>query len=80
MGIPIGKLALYTACAGINPATTLPQVLLQWEDFERGNAGRLLNTYRDRLTTFNDNILGKAAVCAGTLLAAVKVTGVPLQR
>ena len=110
MGIPIGKLALYTACAGINPATTLPilldvdtdnqerlsdplyfgwrdqrvrgadydsfiesfvaavsarwpQVLLQWEDFARGNAGRLLNTYRDRLTTFNDNILGKAAVC-----------------
>ncbi len=125
MGIPIGKLSLYTACAGIDPATTLPilldvgtgnqerladplyvgwkhervrgadydafvesfvsavearwpHVLLQWEDFARANAGRLLARYRDRLLTFNDDIQGTAAVAAGTLLAAVKVTGVPL--
>jgi malate dehydrogenase (oxaloacetate-decarboxylating) len=55
-----------------------PHVLLQWEDFARANAGRLLERYRDRLTTFNDDIQGTAAVAAGTLLAAVKVTGVPM--
>jgi malate dehydrogenase (oxaloacetate-decarboxylating) len=126
MGIPIGKLSLYTACAGLHPATTLPimldtgtdnpdrladplylgwkherlrgqdyddfveafvsavvarwpHVLLQWEDFARGNAGRLLARYRDRLCTFNDDIQGTAAVAAGALLAAVQVTKVLLR-
>ena len=122
MGIPIGKLSLYTACAGIHPATTLPilldvgtdnearladplyigwrhhrirdaeydefieafvsavtrrwpNVLLQWEDFARQNASRLLERYRDRLCTFNDDVQGTAAVAAGTLLAAISATG-----
>jgi malate dehydrogenase (oxaloacetate-decarboxylating) len=125
MGIPIGKLALYTACAGIHPQACLPilldvgtdnrdllddplyvgwrherirgaeydnfvevfvsaviarceNVLLQWEDFAGINAGRLLERYRDRLCTFNDDIQGTAAVATGTLLAAINVTGVPL--
>lgn len=125
MGIPIGKLALYTACAGIHPALTLPilldvgtdnqerladplyigwrhervrgaeydafiedvvsaidrrwpGVLLQWEDFAGANAGRMLDRYRHRLCTFNDDIQGTAAVAAGALLAAINVTGVPL--
>ena len=125
MGIPIGKLSLYTACAGIHPDETLPilldvgtnnqerltdplyvgwrhervtgaeyddfieefvsavherwpDVLLQWEDFAGSNASRLLERYRDRLCTFNDDIQGTAAVAAGTLLAAINVTGVPL--
>ena len=125
MGIPIGKLALYTACGGLHPATTLPimldvgtdnaerladplylgwrhervrgneydefveavvgaiarrwpHVLVQWEDFAKSNASRLLARYRDRLCTFNDDIQGTAAVAAGALLSAIRVTGIAL--
>jgi malate dehydrogenase (oxaloacetate-decarboxylating) len=57
-----------------------PHVLLQWEDFAGSNAARFLARYRDQLCTFNDDIQGTAAVAAATLISAINVTGVPLEK
>ena len=127
MGIPIGKLSLYTLIGGIDPARTLPivldvgtdnvelledpqylgwrhrrigdddyytfidefvatvreelpDVLLQWEDFATAHALPILDRYRDKLLTFNDDIQGTAAVALGALYGAAKVAGRPLSQ
>ncbi|HAU1320560.1 TPA: NAD-dependent malic enzyme [Legionella pneumophila] len=126
LGIPIGKLSLYTSCGGIHPSNTLPiildvgtnnkerledpeyigwrhnrisgkdyddfvdqfvqsikrhmpHVLLQFEDFAQQHAYPLLERYKDKLCTFNDDIQGTASVAVAAILAATRVTNIPLK-
>jgi malate dehydrogenase (oxaloacetate-decarboxylating)(NADP+) len=122
MGIPIGKLTLYTACAGVPPQYCLPVMLdvgtnnqellqdpfylglrqprvrgdayaafadefveavqdlypkacIQWEDFANYNAVPILERYRDKICTFNDDIQGTAAVALAGVYGAMRMSG-----
>jgi len=124
--VSIGKLAIYTAAGGIDPARVIPvmldvgtnreslledatyignrharirgerydsfieayvrvvtrlfpNALLQWEDFEAGNGRRILEKYRDRICTFNDDMQGTGAITLAAAISAVRVCGTPLR-
>jgi malate dehydrogenase (oxaloacetate-decarboxylating) len=55
-----------------------PAALLHWEDIGVSNARRLLDRYRDRLLTFNDDIQGTGAVNLAAVLAAVRAAATRL--
>ncbi|CAK9099280.1 unnamed protein product [Durusdinium trenchii] len=140
MGIPIGKLDLYTVCAGFNPHKTMPVMidagctdangnaakltirdhilyhgmkenrvkhtskagtevnsayygedsfigefmtaardlfgrncLLQFEDFNSNDAFPLLEEYREKFLTYNDDIQGTASIIVAAALGGIKL-------
>ena len=56
-----------------------PNALLQWEDFAPGNGRRILEKYRDRICTFNDDMQGTGAITLAAAISAVRVCGTPLR-
>ena len=66
--------------AYVETATKLfPNALLQWEDFAPGNGRRILEKYRNRISTFNDDMQGTGAITLAAAVSAVRVCGSPMR-
>ncbi|GAA5504496.1 NAD-dependent malic enzyme [Deinococcus xinjiangensis] len=52
-----------------------PKAIIQWEDFSRGTAFRVLERYRKVVPSFNDDIQGTGAMALAGLLRAARIKG-----
>lgn len=51
-----------------------PKMYLHFEDFGRANAANILNKYKDKIATFNDDIQGTGIIVLAALLGAMNVS------